>query len=1044
MLVSDLQNPDNHFDVDADRHVSPLDALLVINHLSSHLDRVSGPAAEAEGQKSYPDTNGDTLVSPIDALLVINELNAHAESVSEPIDTTGFVSVPVAQLPGNSSQFVSLEIVQSVTSNQLREVGFFVMDNAAGDVAGVPRSHADYARTLLASVGHQTLASRANVAVQQSATSMAFAGGSRLGIYVLQSQVPERLPSEYLRVTSLSSQSMRIGWEEHQSVWPGLPLVGDRGYDDAIIDIRIGDPVDGFTAPTLDAISDKSVDELTSLVFNVSATDADLPNDALTFSLVAAPAGAVIDSQTGEFRWTPSESQGPGQFDMGVRVTDEQGHMADTSFRVTVNEVNLPPVLGLIGDRVAPLETLISFPATAADPDLPANNLTFSLGPNAPPGATIDSATGQFSWTPDSTFANSIVPITIRVADNGTPSLSDSKTFRITLSGCSTGIDDLLTGWTVLESGGTENGKGTVVSSNCAATLTEGDSFVVGLSREFTVPNTPSAIAITYDNLNFDTTDPNFINDAFEIAFVDRDGNSLIKTIAGGRDAFFNITEGLVAATGSGVQVNGNTVTIGLNGIPVGTDAKLIFRLANNDSDTRTTVRITGVETISSDLTATLPGGTNTSTIATLAAQSSSARNDLEVSRFMASVDASVSTSVISSSPLGLRVSNATLFPSNLTLTDAALERGFEISTFASGFPTIDGIGPLGIAFPDTGGVVVTDYPGNLWHFSDDVDGQSVANATRLSAFGNRVAIDLETANGKLYITTRDGNGRVLELNSDGTVAQEIAADLGGNIVGIAASPIRDPDGHQHLFVAAFAAGIVWDIDPIDKSKTQFLSVGFDGLSTDGRILYGADLTNSRILGYDIATKALVFDSGPIPGRVDGTALGTGSLAGKIYGNTNTAGVWEIDLVTKEQIQIAGGPNASRGDFVSVAPDGTLLITQSDQIARLIPPLGGGFGNFEVGVNVSTPSSEALAGTTVLLTGNAFSTRLSDGARQVITHVLVNGTPVDLLDTSGNIFNQVEIQPGVNTFSFTAFDESGQFLGLRLTSPLNRRASRVI
>jgi len=735
---------------------------------------------------------------------------------------------------------------------------------------------------------------------------MTFVGGSSLGIYVLQSQVPERLPSEYLRVTPLSSQTMRIGWEEYQSVWPGLPLVGDRGYDDAIIDIQIGDPTDGFTAPTLDAISDKSVDELTPLVFTVSAHDADLPNDALTFSLVSPPAGAEIDSQTGQFRWTPTESQGPGQFDLGVRVTDEQGHMADTSFRVTVNEVNLPPVLGLIGDRVAPFETLIRFTATAADPDLPANNLTFSLGPNAPAGATIDSATGQFSWTPDSTFTNSIVPITIRVADNGTPSLSDSKTFRITLSGCSTGIDDLLTGWTVLESGGTENGKGTVVSSNCAATLTEGDSFVVGLSREFTVPNTPSAIAITYDNLNFDTTDPNFINDAFEIAFVDRDGNSLIKTIAGGRDAFFNITEGLVAATGSGVQVNGNTVTIGLNGIPVGTDAKLIFRLANNDSDTRTTVRITGVETISSDLTATLPGGTNTSTIATLAAQSSSARNDLEVSRFMSSVDASVSTSVISSSPLGLRVSNATLFPSNLTLTDAALERGFEISTFASGFPSAGpGVGPLGITFPSFGGVFVTDYTGNLWRFSENVDGQTVSGATPLAFFGDGVPIGLAAANDRLYITTRDADGRLLELNPDGTVAQEIATGLGSIVTGVIANPIRDAEGHQHLFVSNLGGGIIWDIDPINKTKTSFLSAAFDGLSTDGQTLYGADNGNSRIFGYDITTKLLVFDSGPIPGAVDGTALGTGSLAGKLFANTNTAGVWEIDLVTKEQIASA-------------------------------------------------------------------------------------------------------------------------------------------
>jgi YbbR domain-containing protein len=43
--------------------------------------------------------------------------------------------------------------------------------------------------------------------------------------------------------------------------------------------------------------------------------------------------------------------------------------------------------------------------------------------------------------------------------------------------------------------------------------------------------------------LNFDTTDPDSINDAFEVALVDAQGNSLIHTIQPNRDAFFNITE---------------------------------------------------------------------------------------------------------------------------------------------------------------------------------------------------------------------------------------------------------------------------------------------------------------------------------------------------------------------------------------------------------------------------------------------------------------------------------------------------------------------
>ena len=66
---------------------------------------------------------------------------------------------------------------------------------------------------------------------------------------------------------------------------------------------------------------------------------------------------------------------------------------------VTVHEVNLPPVLADLADRVIDEETLLSFTASATDPDLPAHTLTFSLT-GAPAGASIDPATGVFTWTP--------------------------------------------------------------------------------------------------------------------------------------------------------------------------------------------------------------------------------------------------------------------------------------------------------------------------------------------------------------------------------------------------------------------------------------------------------------------------------------------------------------------------------------------------------------------------------------------------------------------------------------------------------------------
>jgi hypothetical protein len=123
-----------------------------------------------------------------------------------------------------------------------------------------------------------------------------------------------------------------------------------------------------------------------------------------------------------------------------------------------------------------------------------------------------------------------------------------------------------------------------------------------------------------------------------------------------------------------------------------------------------------------------------------------------------------------------------------------------------------------------------------------------------------------------------------------------------------------------------------------------FAGVDADGLTVagDGRTLYAAVL-REHLLGFDLATKAQVFDSGTIS-FVDGPALGTGSLAGRIFANVSDGTVWEVDLATSAQTLIATG--GSRGDLVAVDPsDGTLLLTQTDRILRLHgPPPCGKFG----------------------------------------------------------------------------------------------------
>ncbi len=123
-------------------------------------------------------------------------------------------------------------------------------------------------------------------------------------------------------------------------------------------------------APLLTGVpSSATFDELTAYTFDANGTDADQPAQALTFSLVGAAAGASINPGTGVFSWTPAEGQGPGSYPFQIRVSD--GLIATQSaINLTVQEKNLPPVLGSIGTRQVSAETQLTLTATATDPDL--------------------------------------------------------------------------------------------------------------------------------------------------------------------------------------------------------------------------------------------------------------------------------------------------------------------------------------------------------------------------------------------------------------------------------------------------------------------------------------------------------------------------------------------------------------------------------------------------------------------------------------------------------------------------------------------------
>lgn len=181
----------------------------------------------------------------------------------------------------------------------------------------------------------------------------------------------------------------------------------------------------------------QSVDEGALLSLAVAASDPDLPLNGLVFSLVdgatPVPAGASIDTASGVISWTPSESQGGSSYSFRVRVTDDGGPslFSEVDVGVDVDDVNVPPLLGAVGDQVASEGLALSFTVTASDPDLPTDVLAYSAT-GLPAGAVLDSTSGVFSWTPSEAQGGASFPVTLTVTDDGSGLLADSESVTLT------------------------------------------------------------------------------------------------------------------------------------------------------------------------------------------------------------------------------------------------------------------------------------------------------------------------------------------------------------------------------------------------------------------------------------------------------------------------------------------------------------------------------------------------------------------------------------------------------------------------------------
>ena len=158
-------------------------------------------------------------------------------------------------------------------------------------------------------------------------------------------------------------------------------------------------------APILETIDPQTVNELVPLIVTNAATEPNVHSVTTGYGLVNPPTGATIDTN-GVITWTPQQNQSPGSYVLTTIVTNCNPYdpanpslTATNSFNVTVNEVNVAPILTVIDDQNA--IPLVPFTVTnaATEPNIHSVTTGYSLV-SPPAGASIDT-NGVISWTPN-------------------------------------------------------------------------------------------------------------------------------------------------------------------------------------------------------------------------------------------------------------------------------------------------------------------------------------------------------------------------------------------------------------------------------------------------------------------------------------------------------------------------------------------------------------------------------------------------------------------------------------------------------------------
>ncbi len=293
---------------------------------------------------------------------------------------------------------------------------------------------------------------------------------------------------------------------------------GNIDYEEITITV-----LDVNLTPVLNPIGNKSVNEGSLLSFVIAGTDND--GDVLAYSAAHLPSGASFNTQTRTFSWTPSYTQAGTYSGVHFEVTD--GKATDSEdITIVVNNTNRAPVLNSIGNKTVSENSLLEFKISASDPD--GDALTY-YATNLPSGASFNTSTQTFSWTPTYTQAGTYTNVSFAVSDG---SAADAEAITITVN--NTNRKPVISNLTVTPSLNIDEGENITIVIN--ASDPDGDTL------SYFVQNEPEGSGFVDNDFSW-TPDYNQAGTYADITFTVSDGifhsdpQSVTITVANINDA---------------------------------------------------------------------------------------------------------------------------------------------------------------------------------------------------------------------------------------------------------------------------------------------------------------------------------------------------------------------------------------------------------------------------------------------------------------------------------------------------------------------------